>query len=165
MARELGIHRITLHRWESGAGSPSVVQRARYCDLLAALQRVVSEREPERGAAEPATATVEFGVRSTLGTVTVCQGEQHAHETEWYSERGAEVVHRTVLRTPWQRDCVPDEAAPAGDRSVSAGVAGGLVRLDAASVSLTPQGALALAAYLAALACELDPSLVADGPL
>jgi DNA-binding transcriptional regulator YiaG len=40
LAAELGVHRMTVVRWESGARSPRSDQRAAYAALLAELQKV-----------------------------------------------------------------------------------------------------------------------------
>jgi DNA-binding transcriptional regulator YiaG len=37
MAAELGVHRVTLHRWEAGTRTPHGRQRAEYADLLRRL--------------------------------------------------------------------------------------------------------------------------------
>lgn len=37
LAAELGVHRVTLARWEAGAAHPRGSVRAQYADLLAAL--------------------------------------------------------------------------------------------------------------------------------
>lgn len=42
MADELGVHRVTIARWEAGTRSPRGSLRARYADLLAALQSEVN---------------------------------------------------------------------------------------------------------------------------
>jgi DNA-binding XRE family transcriptional regulator len=39
LAKEVGVHRITLSRWESGACRPRGDARARYARLLAELQQ------------------------------------------------------------------------------------------------------------------------------
>lgn len=41
-ADELGVHRLTVHRWEQGLRTPRGEMRARYADLLDALQREVA---------------------------------------------------------------------------------------------------------------------------
>jgi transcriptional regulator with XRE-family HTH domain len=38
-AKEVGVHRITLSRWESGACRPRADARARYAQLITDLQR------------------------------------------------------------------------------------------------------------------------------
>ena len=40
MAREMGVHRLTIARWESGARRPRGAQLVAYAQLLADLQRV-----------------------------------------------------------------------------------------------------------------------------
>jgi DNA-binding XRE family transcriptional regulator len=40
MARELGVHRVTLIRWEEGTYEPNDEHRERYAQLLAQLRRV-----------------------------------------------------------------------------------------------------------------------------
>lgn len=42
MAAELGVDRVTLSRWESGASRPRDAKRAKWADLLDALQRELS---------------------------------------------------------------------------------------------------------------------------
>lgn len=42
MAQELGVHRVTLARWETGHLSPSGTRRAQYARLLEELQRAVT---------------------------------------------------------------------------------------------------------------------------
>jgi DNA-binding XRE family transcriptional regulator len=39
MAREIGVDRITLHRWEVGQAKPTSTHRARWAALLEELQR------------------------------------------------------------------------------------------------------------------------------
>jgi DNA-binding XRE family transcriptional regulator len=39
MAREIGIDRITLHRWEAGLAKPTSTHRAKWAALLEDLQR------------------------------------------------------------------------------------------------------------------------------
>lgn len=40
VAEELGVHRITVLRWEKGASEPGPRVRARYAELLCAMERV-----------------------------------------------------------------------------------------------------------------------------
>lgn len=42
LAEELGVHRITVVRWEAGLSIPRGALRIRYADLLASLQKEVS---------------------------------------------------------------------------------------------------------------------------
>lgn len=42
LADELGVHRMTVHRWESGERHPRGTRRAAYAQLLADLQMVAS---------------------------------------------------------------------------------------------------------------------------
>jgi transcriptional regulator with XRE-family HTH domain len=42
MAAELGVHRLTLVRWENGTIEPRGDNRAHYANLLARLQQVAS---------------------------------------------------------------------------------------------------------------------------
>ncbi|GGM67082.1 hypothetical protein GCM10012275_42010 [Longimycelium tulufanense] len=42
LARELGVHRLTVARWESGTRRPCGEQRASYVRLLARLHREVT---------------------------------------------------------------------------------------------------------------------------
>jgi DNA-binding XRE family transcriptional regulator len=39
MARELGVHRLTLIHWEEGSHEPTAEHRLRYAQLLAQLRR------------------------------------------------------------------------------------------------------------------------------
>ena len=41
MADELGVHRVTLARWEAGTRAPRGQLRARYATLLAQLQQAI----------------------------------------------------------------------------------------------------------------------------
>jgi DNA-binding transcriptional regulator YiaG len=42
LAQELGVHRMTVQRWETGERRPSGVHRAAYATLLEALQSEVA---------------------------------------------------------------------------------------------------------------------------
>lgn len=39
LAHEIGVHRVTLARWESGTSSPRGTARARYSSILAQIQQ------------------------------------------------------------------------------------------------------------------------------
>lgn len=45
LAAELGVHRVTVARWESGERRPRAEMRRRYADLLAALEREMRVNE------------------------------------------------------------------------------------------------------------------------
>jgi transcriptional regulator with XRE-family HTH domain len=47
LAAELGVHRVTVARWETGVWRPRGAMRQRYADLLAALDREVRSRVRE----------------------------------------------------------------------------------------------------------------------
>jgi DNA-binding XRE family transcriptional regulator len=42
MAREVGVHRVTLARWEAGDATPRGASRVQYAELLAELQEALA---------------------------------------------------------------------------------------------------------------------------
>lgn len=42
MAKELGVHRVTIARWESGERTPRGLTRVRYAELLEQLHQAVA---------------------------------------------------------------------------------------------------------------------------